>query len=136
MASEKKNKTKRHHEVPKWEWVIAAFGAALFLAVVGYTAYKAATEESVPPQFAVEVRSIEETQGGYAVNFKLSNTGDQTAAGVNIEAKLKSGEQEVERSSVRLGYAPAHSERSAAVLFSKDPRTHTVEIRATGYEEP
>lgn len=136
MAVEKNNTSKRHHDVPRWEWVIAVFGMALLAGVVGFTAYKAIVKDPRPPELVFNVKSLSAANGGYRVIFTISNKGDETAAGVHVEGILKTGDQIVEKSTVRIAYAPADSERSGALLFARDPAAHQLEIRATGYEEP
>lgn len=140
MAEEKsENKEKnqgRQRETPVWEWIIAAFGLILVVAATGTTLYRAVTEESTPPILEFSVEAIVPTANGYLVEFRVKNTGNQTAAGLAIEGELKRGEESVETSTATLAYAPANSQREGGLFFTKNPSDFELNIRASGYEKP
>ena len=66
----------------------------------------------------------------------IDNASRRTAAAVSIEGTLRDGGQTVETSTATLSFVPGHSERKAGLIFTRDPRRHALEVRATGYEEP
>lgn len=132
-----KSKTdRRHQDVPTWEWIIAALGALLLLAVIAFTSYRIANDGGDPAGFSFEVDSVTEVNGTFVANISVINTGDQTAAALAIEGSIKQGEQDIETSTATLTYAPANSKRQAALIFTKDPRKYTFEIRPVGFEKP
>jgi uncharacterized protein (TIGR02588 family) len=132
----KKENGRRHSAVPTWEWVVAGIGLLMLLALVGFTTYRIFTDRNAPPTFTTEVETIVPSGDSYLVTFHVTNVGDQTAAAVNVEGRLLEGEKEVERSVATLTYAPAHSTRTATLIFMKDPRLHGLEIRPVGFEKP
>lgn len=137
MAEEKSENQKNNRGRPKitpvFEWVIAAVGLALVVVAIGTTVYRAMTEESTPPKLEVIINSISPNGNGYLVRFTVKNTGNQTAAAVAVEGKLK---DESETGTATLTYVPSNSERRGGLLFTKNPQQSDLRIRVTGYEEP
>ena len=133
---EKKENRERHKETPIWEWIIAAVGLILVVGAIGTTLYRAVTEESTPPILEISVKAIVPTSNGYLVEFRVKNTGNQTAAALTIEGELKRGTESVETSTASLAYAPANSQREGGLFFTKNPNEFELNIRATGYEKP
>ncbi|MDQ3088505.1 MAG: TIGR02588 family protein [Acidobacteriota bacterium] len=138
MAEEKEKKENRgrQKETPVWEWIIAAVGLILVVAALGTTLYRAVTEESTPPILEISVKAIVPTSNGYLVEFRVKNTGNQTAAALTIEGELKRGAESVETSTASLAYAPANSQREGGLFFTKNPNEFELNIRALGYEKP
>ena len=116
-----------------WEWIIAAVGLILVVVAIGTTVYRAMTEESTPPKLEVVIDSILPNGDGYLVRFTVKNTGNQTAAAVAFEGKLK---DESETGTATLTYVPSNSERRGGLFFTKNPQQSDLQIRVTGYEEP
>jgi len=133
---EKKENQERQKETPVWEWIIAAVGLILVVAALGTTLYRAVTKESTPPILEISVKAIVPTSNGYLVEFRVKNTGNQTAAALTIEGELKRGAESVETSTASLAYAPANSQREGGLFFTKNPNEFEVNIRALGYEKP
>jgi len=138
MAEEKeKNENQeRQKETPVWEWIIAAVGLIFVVAALGTTLYRAITEETTPPILEISVKAIVPTSNGYLVEFRIKNTGNQTAAALTIEGELKRGAESVETSTASLAYAPANSQREGGLFFTKNPNEFELNIRALGYEKP
>lgn len=136
MPEVKSDKSTRQKDVPIWEWMIAGLGLILVLASISLTLYRAFTEESTPPILAIRIDSISPTEGGFLVRFSVKNTGNQTAADLNIEGVLKNGEKIEETSTMALTYAPANSNRQGGLLFTKNPSELDLQIRAMGYSVP
>lgn len=126
----------KNQKIPIWEWIIAGVGLILVAGAVGIALYRAITEKLTPPMLSINVEAISPVENGFLVNFKVRNTGNQTAAGLTIEGQLKNGSEAIETSSATLRYAPANSEREGGLFFAHDPRQYQLGIRATGYEEP
>lgn len=122
---------------PLLEWISAAIGALITLALLGFIAFEAVSGPgNAPAAVGVRATAVHPTPGGYVVEITARNTSDQTAAAVRIEGALMRGAAEVEKSEAVLTYVPGQSERRAALIFSQDPRKHRLELRPTGYEEP
>lgn len=130
---------RRHRDartaVPPSEWAVAALGALLVLATLGYLGYGAVQGAGSPPRLSVRVDSV---VAGAArqrmVMFTVRNDGERTAANVVVQGEVGSGEVG-ERSTATLDYVPARSERGGALLFLDTTRAIPA-LRVVGYEEP
>jgi uncharacterized protein (TIGR02588 family) len=119
-----------------WEWLVAALGLVLVLTTVTYLLVQAMRGPAVPPDVVVRVDSIAPTSaGGYLVQFRAANAGDETAAGLTVVGELRDASG-VETSRTPLDYLPGHSERGGGLFFRRDPRRATVRLWAEGYQEP
>ena len=135
-SENKKEHGERHKTTPVWEWIIAAVGLVLVAGSISLTLYRALTEELTPPILSISVDSVSSAENGFLVRFSIRNTGNQTAAGLNIEGVLKNGEEIIETSVVALTYAPANSRREGGLFFTRDPSQFNLQIRPLGYEKP
>lgn len=133
--SEEKSKERRGPSL--LEWVSAAVGAAIALAIVAFIAFEALRSSSGAPPL-LEVRAVGLTSQGasHVVEVEVANRSSQTAAAVAIEGELKQGGESVETSSATIAYVPGNSERHAGLIFTRDPRRYSLTLRATGYEKP
>jgi len=130
----KQDKTPRE---PLLEWIASAIGLILTLAILVVIGREALSGENETAA-AIEVRTISVAQmkSGFVVEIVARNPSGATAAAVEIEGVLKSGETEVETSGLTLDYVPGHAERKGGLFFSKDPRSYQLEVRALGYQRP
>ena len=127
---------KRHDPVPPLEWAAAAVGllvATLLLAILGREAI-AGRDESVPVLVA-EVKQVAATAAGHVVEVRVRNLSEQTAAAVQVEGKIKAGQEE-ETSSATIDYVPGRSQATGGIIFASDPRGTPLELRVTGFEIP
>ncbi len=128
---------KKRPETPLLEWIASAIGLLLVLAVVAVIGREALSGESgqVP---AIEVAAVRVAPAGsgFVVGFEAVNRSGGTAAAVEIEGVLKSGETTVETSSATIDYVPAHSRRGGGLFFREDPRRHSLELRPLGFQIP
>jgi uncharacterized protein (TIGR02588 family) len=123
--------------VPILEWITAGIGLLLtlvMLAVIGREAITGDTHEL--PAIDVVASRIVPTGSGFVVEVVATNRSGGTAAVVEIEGELKSGETTVETSSLSFDYVPGHAERRGGLFFREDPRTHRLELRALGLQTP
>jgi uncharacterized protein (TIGR02588 family) len=124
-------------ETPLLEWVAAALGLLLTLAllgVIGWEAMKGSGEQ--PPAVEATVEEVVPVAGGFVVEVTLRNHSPSTAAAVAFGGRLRSGGTTVESSSATVDYVPGESTRHAGLFFAEDPRRFTLEVRALGYAEP
>jgi uncharacterized protein (TIGR02588 family) len=87
-------------------------------------------------EIVVRVDEIVPSAHGYLVSVKIDNTGDATAASLNIEGVLMRGGKHMETSLVTIDYVAAGSTRDAALFFTNDPRQGDLIVRPKGYIEP
>ena len=114
----------------------ALAGAFLLGGMLLFFAYDALRGDHSPPEIVVEVSSIAPLSTGFVVRFIASNHGGQTAEGVEVEGRVRSGVHSAETARTTIGYVPAHSVRSGGLFFTFDPRCCGLELRAVGYESP
>lgn len=119
-----------------WEWILAAVSALLILGAVGFMVYEGVTAPDTPPDLEISPDTVIATGDGYLVRFVARNRGHGTAASVTVEGTLSAGGERVETAEVVLDYVPAGARRRAGLIFSRDPRTHSLEIRALGFDTP
>ncbi|MNE75356.1 hypothetical protein D3C80_1715070 [compost metagenome] len=67
---------------------------------------------------------------GWALEVKVLNNGDMTAAAVEIE-----GEADGEKSGATLDYVPGHGEKRATLVFSSEEKPRA-RVRITGWSDP
>ena len=87
---------------------------------------------------SIEVRAtgIAPSESGFVVEIAAANRSGVTAAIVEEEGLLKSGETVVETSKLTFDYVPGHAVRRRGLFFTRDPRRHRLELRPRGYQEP
>jgi uncharacterized protein (TIGR02588 family) len=136
---EAQRKGRRSHGSPEvistWEWVVGGIGLLLTIAAIGYLVRQAMVPQT-PPSIVVRADSVSRTRGGFTVHFTARNEGRATAAEVDIEGRLDSGEGDAATSTVTLDYVPGNSTREGGLYFSEDPRQGTLELSARGYRTP
>lgn len=131
--------SKKQHEegIPALEWVAAATGLLLALAMVGTILFEGVRGTDDPvPLLAVTARSVTPAAQNHVVTIRLTNDSGPTAAAVQVEGVLKRGAEEVETSTAVIDYVPGHGEAKGGLVFTADPRAHRLELRVTGYEHP
>ncbi|MCZ0962365.1 TIGR02588 family protein [Paracoccus benzoatiresistens] len=122
---------------PILEWIAAAIGLLLTLAMLGFISWQAwrSTGEELPA-IKVQVQRIVPAADGWVVEIAALNLSAATGAAVQIEGELKQGERVVATSQVTLDYVPGNSEQRGGLFFREDPRAHVLEVRALGYAKP
>ncbi|MDQ0319254.1 uncharacterized protein (TIGR02588 family) [Pararhizobium capsulatum DSM 1112] len=118
------------------EWATGAVSALIVLAMIAWIAFQAPGEQDGLPELRVQVANTHKTGNGYRLAFTIYNDGRRTAAAVPVTGRLLDGTQLVEEREVTLDYVPAQSNVSGALLFNTDPGQHSLEISASGYEDP
>lgn len=122
---------------PALEWISAALGLLITLAILAFIGWQAlAGPDEVPPAIEVTVRQVVPLPGGYVVEVVARNVSPSTAANVQIEGRLERQGQTVATSRATLDYVPGHSERQGGLFFEEDPRAHDLGLRALGYARP
>ncbi|WP_105436711.1 TIGR02588 family protein [Neorhizobium sp. T25_13] len=130
---------KRHTEVkePHWiEWATGMVSALVVVATIAWVAYHAWTHDDMQPELSIAITERRQTEGGYRVAFDIANKATATAAAVTVRGEILDGGNIVEDADVTFDYVPAESKSSGAILFSQDPGTREVRVRAVGYIDP
>jgi len=122
---------------PILEWISAAIGLVLTLAMFGFIGWQAWTSTGEElPAIEVRVQRIVPAAGGWVVEIAAVNLSPATAAAVQIEGELKDGERVLATSQATLDYVPGNSEKRGGLFFREDPQAHGLEVRALGYARP
>lgn len=118
------------------EWLIAVVSTLAVLGAVAFLVVEGLTDQH-PPAFEVEVLEVRKAGAGFVLEVRVRNTGDQTAAMVNVQAEL--GDRDgavVETAAAEIDYVPGGSQRRAGLVFARNPNGHEVDVRVVGYTEP
>ena len=123
------------HATSASEWVVAALGAFLVAAAIGYLLYFESSTSSRPPKIEVMVRNIEPSGERYLVSFDVRNDSPRTAATLRVGGEL-SEHGTVERRVVVFDYVPAFSTRHGGLLFRNDPEKGELMIAPLSFINP
>ena len=121
---------------PVAEWIVAAIGGAILVAVFGFLLWRAIALPMSAPDIRVEITSIASSGDGHRVEFVARNRAGQSAEGVLIQGELRTGTAPAETAETTIDYVPGRSEARGGLFFRDDPRRGTLTVRALGYEEP
>lgn len=122
---------------PHWlEWLTGLISLILIALLIGYVSWSALTEQMEPPEFAIEATGMAQVPGGYRITFDIENRTNSTAAAVIVRGELTRGEESIESVDVTFDYVPGQSQSSGAILFSTDPGSARLTLRAIGYTDP
>jgi uncharacterized protein (TIGR02588 family) len=135
-ATKRAGRERKRRRTPILEWIAAAIGLVLALAVTGLVAWDALNQDGAPPHILVEARTVTAFDAGFVLEVRLRNVANATAAQVAIEGVLSRGGQTVETARATFDYLPGNSVRHGGLFFSNDPRGYVVSLRALGYAEP
>lgn len=131
-----KRSNARSGSAPLSEWIVAGVSTVLVLAMLAYTTHEAFTSSGKAPVLIVRADSVVSNEWGFLVMFTVRNDGEQTAAGVTIHGAVQADTVTLEESDATLDYVPVRATRQGALLFSVDPRRHSLRLRATGFSKP
>ena len=119
------------------EWVVFAASLVLVLSTLGYLVYDGARLGNAPPNIQFQLGKPQPQLNHFIVPVSLTNQGDETAVGVQVEVVLESGGQEQESAQFEIAFLPRHSTREGWVTFETDPRTvDEMKARVLGFEKP
>lgn len=128
--------TKQRRRTPIFEQVLGAIGVVLLAACVVFLVYEGLNGDEHPGQVTATMTEVLPAGNMYIVTFELHNAGSQTLSNVQVTARLTDGNRELERANVTIDYLPGRSRTAGGFYFKNDPRTHTLEIKPEGYQEP
>lgn len=119
------------------EWVVFAASLVLVVSTLGYLVYDGATLGNAPPSIQFQLGKPQPQLNHFIVPVSVTNQGDETAEGVQVEVVLKSGGQEQESAQFEIAFLPRHSTRQGWVTFETNPRTvDEMKARVLGFEKP
>jgi uncharacterized protein (TIGR02588 family) len=118
------------------EWAVFGLSVALVAGTLGFLVYDAVRLEKRPPEIEVRLGAPERRGEEFVVPVSVTNRGDQTAEGVQVEVTLEAGSAEPERGEFTIAFVPRRATREGWVAFKTDPRTGRLTPRVLGYEKP
>ena len=119
------------------EIAVAALGAAIVVAALGFMVYEAVTAPSDPvPKLVVRLDTVIAYASGHVAEFRAINAGEATAASVQVQGELHADTGLVEQSESTIDFVPAQSWRKGGLVFRADPRRHRLTVRVMGYDRP
>ena len=125
-------KPSRRDPIPALEWVAAALGLVVILAILAVLATETArSADDHVPHLSARIEAVTVVPGGYVAEVVVANGAGQAAASVHVEGKLGD-----EAATATIDYVPGNSEGKGGLLFKGDPRRRPLEVRVTGYELP
>ncbi|MFJ6025746.1 hypothetical protein ACIQC9_14235 [Brevundimonas sp. NPDC092305] len=114
---------------PVLQWLMSGLGLLLTLAVL-VLILKEAFAPIEPAALTVRLENARPVADGWIAEVEVENTGDTTAAAVEIEGRLGA-----ETAAISLDYVPAGGSETVLLGFSADPRSG-LSLRTLGWSEP
>ncbi|MXP63748.1 hypothetical protein E0493_10350 [Roseomonas sp. M0104] len=121
---------------PALEWICAALGGAIVLAVLAVVGAQIPGDDKAPPDIRLRVEAVQPASQGWLVRFEAANPAQSTASAVEIEGRLEAEGRLVEASQVRFDYVPRGSRQRGGLWFTHDPAQYRLSLRVLGYQEP
>ncbi len=121
---------------PLLEWIAAAVGLVLILAVLGVIAAEVLRGDQSEPRFEVRTLAVEPAGDGYRVHIAVTNRGDKPAAAVVVAGVLTGPGGETETAEATFDFLADHSRREGGLFFQNDPRRGALDLRAISYVDP
>ncbi|HEV7436558.1 MAG TPA: TIGR02588 family protein [Pseudorhizobium sp.] len=135
-ADKNKDPEASQQSTPAIEWAVAALGAILLVAMLGYMVFFGLSRPESPPQILVTYGDARQEPGGYALEFTASNKGGSTASQALIKGVLKRGSETVEEAEVTIDYIPQTSDRKGTLTFKQDPSHFELKVGVAGFADP
>lgn len=123
--------------VPALEWAAAAFGALVAIVLIGLVAWQAIrSSEDRLPMLDARVVAVERAGRLHYLDLEVRNSSAQSAATVQVEAKLVGAGGEADSGSATIDYVPGHSSAKGGIVLRADPRGGRLEVAVVGFEIP
>jgi len=118
------------------EWAIGIASTILVAVMIAVIGYEALTSSGSPPKFSISRPSPAQGAKDGRVRFVISNSADTTAASVVVRGEWQRSDGTTETAETTLDYVPAKSTAEGALIFSADPGSGNLSMRAVGYADP
>lgn len=119
------------------EWVAFAIAAALLLVVAGAVVRLWVSDEGRPALVSATVTGPTRVEGkSHYVLVRVTNRGDRTAESVQVIAELSEGGEVVEDGEQSLDFLAGGEEMELEFVFSTDPDSAELTVRAASYTKP
>ena len=126
---------KRKEEVSRYEWIVGALGALIFLFLVTFFVRRA-INPTTPVQIETRVDSIVASQAGdFIAYFTAWNRGESSAADVRLSATLHLA-ADTASADATIARLAAGSSQAGAFLFPHDPNQGQIRVQVVSYQTP
>ena len=117
------------------EWVVFAISSLLVAGVVGFLVWSTLAGNGKLAAFNIEIGSVTTLPESSVVQVKVTNTGSQTAAEVNLSivARYPGGEKET---GLTIDFIPRGGTRDGYAVFQGQGTPEDITARVQGYIEP
>ncbi|MGN6696363.1 MAG: TIGR02588 family protein [Aquihabitans sp.] len=117
------------------EWVTFAVSAAILLVVVGLVAVQLRSEQSDAAPEAHRVGPVRVEGGQHFVEVAVTNTGDATAANVQVNASLVIDGETTEGDQT-IDFLAGHETEDLVFVFDDAPSDGELTVAVTGFAVP
>jgi uncharacterized protein (TIGR02588 family) len=118
------------------ELAVGAVGALLFLVMLAYLGFMAATTSEGPPRPVITAKPPIAAKAGHIVDYVVTNEGETAAAQVIVTGQLLDGERLVEERHGLVDYVPQASEQEGSLIFQQDPARHRLVVSVSSFTLP
>jgi len=119
------------------EWVAFAIASALLLVVVGAVVRLWVSDAGRPARVEAVVSGAVRVEGeSHYVLVRVTNHGDRTAESVQVIAELTKGKEVLEDGEQTIDFLPSGDEMELEFVFSQDPGSAELTVRAASFTRP
>lgn len=121
---------------PLAEWVMAALGALIAVAVIAQLVVSGLARDDRPPEFRLEVVEVAAVGSSYLARIDVRNVGGTAAAGVQVKGRLSRDGASSQDAHAQLEHLPAGATRTVGMLFDDDPSSGSLTTAVVGFRLP
>ncbi len=121
------------------EWMTLCISVAILLIVIGLVSYQhlLGGSQSAALEVRPQLQQVRQEGDAYYLPVEVSNTGDKTAEGVQVEVPLNlDGGQEEASSQLRITFLAGHETSRGIVVSGQDPLAGTLTTEVVSYLQP
>lgn len=124
--------------IPIIEWIVGSLGLLLLLTIITLLIHQGLTDSHAPPQIVITNHSIiTHPNNHHVVKIRVTNQGGSAASQVLIAGELKDTQgNTIEQAQAQIAFLPKGSHQTAGLIFTHDPRTHQLQLRPLGFQQP
>ena len=119
------------------EWITLGVSLSIVLGLLGLLTYLSfrGSEEPVRIEVQAQLDSVREEGGVFYLPVEITNRGDTTASGVQVELSLSDSQGNQQSSSFTVQFLPGRAAARGEAVFTIDPRQGELLI-SSSYLEP
>ena len=120
------------------EWTSLGISLAILLGVAGMVIYLYVTDDNRQPIIEIVPLYAEVRHDGevYYLPVTVTNTGDETAANVQVRGELQSQSGPPETAEFEIEYLAGEATASGTMVFGEEPTTDTLKVLPVSFQEP